>query len=79
MPSAKTRALVGVDQYGNLLGPDDTELDGRAKAFCNRWGWKLDRPAMLADLRKLLAYAQTGAEEEDDFGRRLREQEQRRA
>lgn len=42
------------DHYGNLrMGLDQKE--NCLRQFVNCWGWKKDRPAMLEDLRDLLA------------------------
>lgn len=56
-----------VTQHGTLRpSTTDDPVEARARIFCNRWGLTGSRVTMLVEVRKLLKYALTREEDDDD-------------
>lgn len=54
-------------QHGTLRPTTtDDPVEARARIFCNRWSVSSDRVAMLVELRRLLQYALTREDDDDD-------------
>lgn len=59
---------IPVSKHGDLelTGSDEISFgEGRLRQYCNRWGWRKDRPAMLLDLRRVVAEILAGVDNDE--------------